>query len=221
MEIKQFVWDVVDSNSWLIIEDNHGLLIDTIDSLELYEVLSKLESLTVILTHSHFDHIIGLNYIRAIRKDVKVISTKLCCEYLGNIHRNMSSSATAFMAFYSGRNDIQIEPFTCDPTDEVFDDEYAFEWNGHRIGLSAFHGHSSDSLIALMDNKIMFSGDTVLQIPTVTRFPSGSTARFWREDIPRLKEMNSELLVYPGHGNIGRLLDMIALNKEPERYRKR
>ncbi len=221
MIIKQFVWDIVDSNSWLIKEDGHGLLIDAIDSRELYEELLKLDSLTIILTHSHFDHIVGLNHIRAIRKDVKVISTKLCCEYLGSIYKNMSSSATAFMVFYSGRNDIEIAPFTCDSTDEVFGDEYAFEWYGHHIGLSAFHGHSSDSLIALIDKKIMFSGDTVLQIPTITRFPSGSTARFWEEDIPRLKEMNGECLVYPGHGKTGKLSEMIAINKKPERYRKR
>ncbi len=219
MEKKQFVWDMVDSNSWLIKENNNGLLIDAIDSYVLYEELIQLESLTIILTHSHFDHIIGLNRIRELIPDAKVITTRLCSDNLGNVYKNMSSSATAFMVFYSGRNDVEIAPFSCDPADEVFDKEYVFGWNGHRIELLSFHGHSMDSLIAIVDGQIMFSGDTLLSIPTVTRFPSGSTARFWEEDIPRLKKMNGEMLVYPGHGKSGKLADMLAVNKKPERYR--
>ncbi len=220
MEIRQFTWNVVDSNSWLLKEDNHGLLIDANGSKELYEELLRLDSLNIILTHSHFDHIIGLNRIQELRPDASVISTKLCSENLGNIYKNMSSSATAFMVFYSGRNDIEIEPFTCNPADEVFDNEYVFEWCGHKIELSSFQGHSSDGLIAVIDGEAMYSGDTVLSIPTVTRFPSGSTAKFWKEDMPRLREMDSEMLVYPGHGEQGKLGDMLAVNKEPERYRK-
>lgn len=221
MEIKQFTWDVVDANSWLIKENNNGLLIDANGNKVLIKELLKLDSLTIILTHSHFDHIIGLNRVRKLRPDAKVISTKLCSENLGNVYKNMSSSATAFMVFYSGRNDIEIEQFTCDPAEEVFDNEYIFVWCGHNIRLSSFQGHSSDGLIAVVDGQTMFSGDTLLSIPTVTRFPSGSTARFWEEDMPRLRKMNGEMMVYPGHGKSGRLQDMMETNKKPERYRKR
>ena len=228
MEIRQFVWDVVDSNSWLITEGNNGLLIDAIDSKELYQEIMRLDSLTIILTHSHFDHIYGLNQIREIRSDAKVIATRLCSDYLGNIYKNMSSSATAFMVFYSGSNDIEVDPITCSPADVVFDDEHEFMWCDHRIRLAAFHGHSADSLIAFIDDRMMFSGDTILPIPTITRFPSGSTKIFWEEDMPRLRAiraikaistMDGGMTVYPGHGDAGRLDEMIAVNKMPERYR--
>ncbi len=221
MEIKQFVWDVVDSNSWLITEERHGLLVDVVDSEELYKALASLTSLTIILTHCHFDHITGLNRIRELRPDAKVISTKLCSENLGNIYKNMTSSATAFMVFYSGRNNVEIEPFICDPADETFEEAFEFTWCGHQIELSAVHGHSTDSLIAVVDGKCIFSGDTILSIPTVTRFPSGSTVRFWEEDMVRLREMDGDILVYPGHGEAGRLKDMLMVNKKPERYRNK
>ena len=45
----------------------------------------------------------------------------------------------------------------------------------------------NSNLIAVVDNKFMFSGDTLLSIPTITRFRSGSTKLFWEEDIPKLK----------------------------------
>ena len=76
MDIKQFKCDVVDSNSWLMVKDKHALLIDAVLNNDLMKRLEYLDDLVVILTHAHFDHIIGLNYIR------KLVSNK----YLKNIN---------------------------------------------------------------------------------------------------------------------------------------
>lgn len=220
MEIKQYSWDIVDSNSWLILEEDNGLLIDVIDSQKLFQIVQTLRSLSVILTHAHFDHIIGLNKIRELKPDTKVICTQRCSEYLENVYRNMSLTTTVFMKFYEGgdKGEIEIKPFTCEAADETFLNQKEFQWCRHEIRLEAVHGHSDDSLIAVADGKYMFSGDTILLIPTVTRFPCGSTKRFWQEDIPLLKKTEVDV-VYPGHGLSGRLEDMIAVNKMPERYR--
>lgn len=84
--------------------------------------------------------------------------------------------------------------------------------------LSQFFGHSNDSIIAVVDDKYMFSGDTVLSNPTVTRFAGGSTKNFWNDDIPRLKDYIPYIeIVFPGHGGVGRLCDMIEIN---EKYKK-
>ena len=63
VEIKQFVWDIVNSNSWLMVDGNCGLLIDVVNSACLFETIADLDELTIILTHSHFDHIVGLNQL--------------------------------------------------------------------------------------------------------------------------------------------------------------
>ncbi len=219
MQIRQYVWDVVDSNSWLIKEKNQGLLIDAIDSEVLYRELEVIEKLTVILTHSHFDHICGLNRIRDLKPDVKVYATRQCSYNIGNKYKNMSASASAFMTFYDGSPFAGIiEPIICQPADLVFEGYLNFRWQNHDIALKAFYGHSNDSLIAIMDSECMFSGDTLLSIPTVTRFPGGSTARFWREDIPELEKMEVGK-VYPGHGMQGNLESMILCNKKPDKYK--
>lgn len=217
VEIKQFVWDVVDSNSWLIVDGNCGLLIDMIDSVYLFEAIADLDDLTVILTHSHFDHIVGLNQIRKSKQNIDVISTKKCSENIQNKYRNMSASATAFMTFYS-RSSIEIEPFICKPAGITFENEMELLWRDYKIKLESFFGHSNDSLIAIIDDRFMFSGDTILSIPTVTRFPGGSTVKFWEEDIPKLQKMNVEM-VFPGHGSSGKLTDMIEINTRPEKYK--
>jgi glyoxylase-like metal-dependent hydrolase (beta-lactamase superfamily II) len=204
----------VDANSWLITEENDGLLIDAVDNQDLYETITNLSSLTVILTHCHFDHIIGLNRIRELQPNIRVIATGSCSEQIGNKFRNLSSSATAFLTFYEqGRKSrFQIEPFTCLPADETFENEKKLLWKGHEIQLLAFHGHSNDSLIAVVDDRYLFSGDTLLTIPTVTRFPGGNLKRFREEDIPKLKAMKADR-IYPGHGNQGNKDEMLAINQ--------
>ena len=220
--IKQFTCSIVDANSFLVVEGNKGLLIDATDSDELYKAIEPLSELTIILTHCHFDHIVGLNRIRELKPQTKVVATSLCSEYIGNSYKNMSSVANIFLMFYN-KQEIEedlIKPTICKPAEMVFDDKLDFDWNGHNINLLAVQGHSNDSLIAIMDNKYLFSGDSLLSIPTVTRFPNGSTRKFWEEDIPLLKSLNQELVVYPGHGMPGSMIDMLSVNKLPKKYNK-
>ncbi len=201
LQIEQFTWDIVDSNSFLIIEGNNGLLIDAVDDKNLYRALQIVDDLTIILT------------------DCRVISTASCSENIGNIHRNMSAAATVFMKFYKADSDVEIESFTCEPADRTFENEMEFYWNGLNFHLIAVHGHSNDSLLVILDEKYLFSGDTLLFIPTVTRFPGGNTAMFWKEDVPRLIELKSIITVYPGHGDSGKIEDMLAANKKPQKYK--
>ena len=127
----------------------------------------------------------------------------------------MSNSAAAFLSFYEqGRNKgVRIEPFTCLPAEETFEEEKKLDWKGHEVRLSAFFGHSNDSLIAVVDDQYMFSGDTLLSIPTVTRLPKGNTKRFLEEDIPKLKALTADT-VYPGHRKPGNRKEMLAINEK-------
>lgn len=216
--IENYVWSVYDANSWLIIDNNCGLLIDVVDSDELYKRIDKLDKIIIMLTHSHFDHICGLNKVREIRPDSTVYSTKQCSINIGNKHNNMSSSANVFMTFYKGTPfEGNIDITECKPADITFDEKYDFIWQNHFIELKSFFGHSNDSMAVLVDNKYLFSGDTILPIPTVTRFKGGSTERFWLEDIPNLRKLVVDK-VFPGHGIPGSLEEMIQINKCPKKY---
>jgi len=120
------------------------------------------------------------------------------------------------MAFHEHRDEIrdEIEPFACQPADITFEGELQMEWKGMSVYLTEFSGHSSDSLCILIDDKYLFSGDTILPIPTVTRLPGGSTKAFWQEDVPKLQAMQRTVcMVFPGHGLPGKLGEMLAVNK--------
>lgn len=222
LQIHRFTWNIVDSNSYVIIKNKNALIIDVIESNEFFEVINDCESVSIILTHSHFDHIYGLNKLRDLKPDIIVYSSEKCSENIGNVHRNMSAVANTFISFYKNKrndcdiyNEENIKVFVCSPAEIQFEGDYSFEWEGEKVLLSQFFGHSNDSIIAVVDDKYMFSGDTILSIPTVTRFAGGSTNKFWNDDIPRLKNYSSYIeMVFPGHGGVGRLCDMIEINEK-------
>lgn len=229
IKIQRYTWDIVDTNTYLVLEENQALIFDPVDSTDLFDAIANVDHIDVILTHSHFDHICGLNKLRRFKSDVRVIATSECSVNIGNIYRNMSSAAEAFLTFYYQNKGIEadissmvasIGTFTCEPADMTFDDDLNFTWCNHSVELIRCFGHSIDSLIALLDGKYLFSGDTLLNIPTTTRFIGGSTAKFWDKDYPMLKGMSSSVeIVFPGHGEAGSISDMLSVNVMPERYR--
>jgi len=216
-KIYQYRWKEVDANSFLVVSNRKALLFDVIEDDELFDTLTNLDEITVILTHSHFDHIYGLNQLRRLNTNIVVYATKQCSNNIGNKYRNMSASANAFMAFYKGKSSgREIEPICCEPADKVFEGETTIEWCGHFIELFAVYGHSNDGLLAVIDGKYLFSGDTLLSCPTVTRFPGGDTVKFWEEDMPKIKKMGNKV-VFPGHGLPSDLDRMLNINVRPEK----
>ena len=125
------------------------------------------------------------------------------------------------MAFYEqgSKRDVVIEPFTCQPATVTFpsaeqenDDnkgdkhlDWMLNWHGHGVRLLSVYGHSDDGLLILIDNQYLFSGDTVLSVSTITRFPGGSKKRYEEEDVPLLQEIIKDFerkegpVIYPGH----------------------
>lgn len=147
-----------------------------------------------------------------MRPDCTVIATEQCSNNIGNKIKNLSSSAMAFLSFYEQgkKQDMYINPFVCDPADRTFRDYLQLNWFGHDVNMMAVHGHSDDGLIVKIGD-ILFSGDTLLHVPTITRFPSGSSKRFMEEDIPLIKKVDVET-VYPGHGEPAKLESLLEKN---------
>lgn len=229
IKIQRFIWDVIDTNTYMLLEGDKALIIDPVNSGELFSALEHVELVDIILTHGHFDHVSGLNRVRKIVNSTRVMCTAECSENIGNVYRNMSAVAEPFLTFYNQKRGLDdnsseviksIDSFVCNPADVVFDYDFELKWNDHNIKLTRCFGHSKDSLLALLDGRYLFSGDTLLKIPTSTRFPGGSTSKFWKEDYPLLESLSSSVeIVLPGHGETGSINEMLAVNVKPERYR--
>ena len=232
-QVHQFVWWAINSNTYVICGKESLLIVDPVDSEEFYQFVQKqpVQKALVLLTHGHYDHVSGLNKLRHLIPFCCVVASKACSDNIQTPKKNLSNIADAIIAF-QGRIDYKdvlddlvetlVQPFSCAPADKIYEKELDLEWEGHSLQLTEFCGHSKDSVCCIMDNKYMFSGDTLLPIPTVTRLPGGSTARFWEEDMPKLEKLREQIvMVFPGHEMPGALKDMLEVNVEPARYRGR
>ena len=80
----------------------------------------------------------------------------------------------------------------------------------HKIFLKETPGHSKGSICILVDEKILFSGDTLVTgHETILRLPGGSKKDFAGITLPYLESLDREIMVYPGHGEPQKLAEFM------------
>lgn len=207
--IYQFTWDIVDSNAYIFACGSELLIFDPVDTEEFFQCISeyRAKKALVILTHEHFDHISGLNRLRKTLPCI-VYANQECSENIQSSKKNLSAFTDVLLFFgkeinKTGTIQNKISEFCCAAADIVFEQNIKIEWQGHKLYLFTALGHTKGSICTLVDKKYLFSGDTLLEIPTITRLPGGNGTVFWEETMPKLKELAGEgIKVYPGHGEV-------------------
>ena len=193
MEIFKIVNNPISSNCYILYKFNVGkcIIVDP-GSENNDKVISFLRAndLTpdyIFLTHEHFDHVWGLNELRIIYQNVKVVSSHKCSQGIICSKKNMS-------AFYKNYN------FKCTNSDIIFDSNFELEWLGIKFNFISTEGHSPGS-ICIYFGKYLISGDTIIwNEKTVTKFPNGSLEKLLKS-ITNISEVISfPINILPGHG---------------------
>ncbi len=139
----------------------------------------------VLLTHGHYDHIGGLNAVKA----------KYGCPVL--IHVADEEALTNPMVNLSALTGADIR---CQPADQILDD-------GDRIGvgklqLEVLHtpGHTPGGVCFRWEN-IVFGGDLLFEGSVGrTDLPGGSFDQLEESIIRRIYVLSDETVIYSGHG---------------------
>ena len=163
-------------------------------------ILSKdLELEYIILTHGHFDHILGAEEFKK-KTGAKIAVHELETEYLEDPDKSMT--------FLYNSEIISA--------DAEFKDGDVLSFGG--ISLKVFHtpGHTKGSSFFVCDTeKIMFSGDTLFK-NNIGRFDFyGGDYDILIASLQKLKSAfagESDYIIYPGHGDATTLRDEIAEN---------
>lgn len=182
------------------ISDGMALVVDTIQSDEAWEDLraANIGSLTVILTHEHFDHTTGVNWLQE-NFDVHLISHDVCGRKILIPRNNRSLSIMGMEA--DSQKYRYYPPYSC-KVDEMFCENTVIEWCGADVEIICTPGHTAASCCIGIE-KCMFVGDSaLLNEPTLTRFPGGSQKDFDEITLPILKTLSSEITIFPGHGKV-------------------
>ena len=77
MEIKRVVSPLLDSNMYIVSENNHCIIIDPYNDEQVIQLFSGLTPDFMLVTHEHYDHISGVNAYKE-RFGIPLYANRLC-----------------------------------------------------------------------------------------------------------------------------------------------
>lgn len=191
--VQQFENSPIDSITYIISNpiNNRAIIIDpgTENDVRVIDFLKekKMKLEYIFLTHEHFDHILGVNYLRENFPNIKVVSSQKTSERLVNPKKNLA-------IFHNQINLIVQES-------DIIVDEGKLEMIGLDFEVFNTPGHT-DSSISLKIKNYFFSGDFLLKgTRVVTNLPTGSKKNY-QESIEKYQKILKGLTIYPGHGQM-------------------
>lgn len=204
MIIEQFQYGPERTNSYLIVSEGHAILVD-VPSEEIIDELNKINSVLdyIILTHEHVDHLWGLNSVRE-HFSCKVIGQKFCSSNIQDCRKNQARHYHVYYAMkYKEKNLETFDPlYCCDPVDIEFDESLILKWQGNELIIIHTPGHSEGSVLLVVNEDIVFSGDTILkEQDTFTGFVNGSENDYQKYTKTIIERISDYRRIYPGHGD--------------------
>ena len=205
------------ANMYVIICNNKAIIIDPNMNDDVLYLLNynNVESVMIMLTHEHYDHISGVNWLKS-KYNAIVICTNECGKNIVDPSKNISRYYEAMfnLSDKTNKNNIYVEskiPIYICTADITFQSELKFNYNNYNILIKETPGHSKSSSSIIMNNEIIFTGDSLLKnISVNTRFPGGSRNKYYEETIPFYKSLCQNLMVFPGHGDTGILSSLLS-----------
>lgn len=207
MEIYRYLMPGIDSNMYLLTEGASALVIDPHISSTAMAVMreSCVQMVTVLLTHEHFDHISGVNWLRE-NFAAEVISTEAAGSALSDPKLNMAKYWEVLLMDKpadkreAGRS-VADGNYSC-YADRTFSENLQFMWEGHEIHMMSAPGHSPGGALILFDKNTLFSGDNLVNgAGVICRLPGGSRKEYCEKTRPVIDNLPDDTWVFPGHGD--------------------
>ena len=189
LKVDKVVGRLLSSNMYILFNESttNCWIVDVGDYASLANTLPKdCKIIGVFLTHSHFDHIAGLNDLLGDYPDCMVYTSEYGAASLYSAKKNMSHYHEKTFVF-SGNNVTILKD---NDKVKLFTNEY--------LNVIATPGHCPSCLTFYTDN-IVFTGDAYIPgVPIVTKWPKGNKADA-ALSLEKILSLSKDRQIYPGH----------------------
>lgn len=201
--VEKIIIDSFLSNTYLVysaesLKDGCAVVVDPHYSEDLEQKLVKngISNVLALLTHEHFDHTTGVNWL-CRNYETTVYCQKICAEKIASIRNNRPLSIMGI------GDDLKkyyyAEHYVCH-ADRTFIGEEWYDWHGLSVYYRHTPGHTEGSACIEIDN-LLFTGDSlIIGEKANTRFPGGSQKQYEQYTLPYLLGIEKEKIIEPGHG---------------------
>lgn len=197
--IRKYVSGLLCSNMYLVVEEDHAIVIDP------FVDTTPSKGLTIdyiLLTHEHYDHISGVNAWKEVTR-APVLCSKACSDYIQNPRKNLANHFKEFCELQTWMKLDEIpwsDPDYICSADQTFEDEMTLQWQGHEFHLFEIPGHSQGSIGIMLDGEDYFSGDSLMENSEIElRMPGGSRKKWKEIGSKRIEAIPDGTRIWPGH----------------------
>lgn len=187
MNIEVFEAGPLGANNYLLTDGNEAVLVDCSEVKK--EILQALEGKNlkyILLTHGHFDHVLGVNGMRE-KTGAKVLVYK-------DDTARMEESANIMQTF-------GVQGVETPTADEYLTDGQTIKFGNTEIKVLHTPGHTEGGVCYMVDGKL-FSGDTLFRDSVGrTDLPGGNFKKLSDSVKNNLFNLDENTVVYPGHGS--------------------
>ena len=196
MEVKCFTFNDYQENTYLLTEDKNCIIIDPGNyseeenkTIKNYIEEKSLTPKFILITHTHIDHILGINFLSTLYpvKTYIPLSEK-------KIYDQMESYASMFgMQNYTHKKDVS-----------TIDESTNLSFMGNEITILSLPGHSPGHIaFYFKEHKFCFSGDVIFKNSIGrTDLPGGDFDTLINSIKKRLFLIDDSTTVFPGHGPV-------------------
>lgn len=210
IELLCSVYKYIDSNMYLLISGNEAIVVDPHVNEDLKVLLfnKNIRKITIILTHEHSDHISGVWWFMQTFECILI-----CSADCAKIISNKKFTRPLLLLFILEENDSKNDTHLLDQFKQeyvwttykanlTYNDTMNYSWLEHNLTFYKTQGHSVGSSIIVLDNKFVFTGDTLMRnYPVITSFPHGDRVVYLEKTLPLLEcTLSSDMIILPGHG---------------------
>lgn len=191
LKIERFELGPLQTNAYLLTDADRtkGIVIDPgMNPKPLFKRIGEMPIEAIVLTHTHFDHIGGVDELRKW-KDCPVYVHDAEADWLTDPKKNGSARWPELGG-----------PIVTDPAEFALDEGQTLELLGESFRVFHTPGHSPGSVSLLVGDKL-FSGDVLFRLSVGrTDLPGGSDRQLLESIHGTLFELPDGVEVYPGHG---------------------